>query len=96
MRAMCFLERELHNVLLVVSGGNRILQVDPDNHEVTVILEVGLNDFITVVDSAVSEEGAGLTVCGCRSGKLIIRNDWEEVGKVVECGAEICDLKISP
>lgn len=55
MRAMCFLERELHDVLLVVSGGNRILQIDSETHEVTLILEVGLDDFITVVDSAVSE-----------------------------------------
>ena len=49
-----------------------------------------------MIDSAVTDEGTGLTVCGCRSGKLIIRNDWEEVGKVIECGSEIGDLKISP
>jgi hypothetical protein len=41
------------------------------------ILQIELDDFITVIDSAVSEEGTGLTVCGCKSGKLILRNDWE-------------------
>lgn len=29
MHAMCFLEKELNNVLLVVSAGRRILQIDP-------------------------------------------------------------------
>ena len=76
MKAMCFLQKELYNVLLVVSGGNKILQIDPDSHEITLILKLDIDDFITVIDSAVSEEGGGLTVCGSRNGKLILRNDW--------------------
>lgn len=59
-------------------------------------MDIGFDDFISVIDSSVSEEGAGLTICGCRSGKLILRNDWEENCKVVDCQAEVCDLKISP
>lgn len=51
---MCFLERELHNVLLVVSQGRRILQIDPDSHEVTLILDIGMDDFVNVIDSAVT------------------------------------------
>ena len=69
--------------MLVISGARKILQIDPSNHEITLILEIGFNDEVTVIDSAVSEEGIGIIVCGCKSGKLVIRNDWEEVGKVV-------------
>jgi hypothetical protein len=59
------------------------------------VLEVSLDDEVTVIDSAVSEEGVGYTICGCRSGKLLVRSDWEEVARVYDCLCEITDLKIS-
>ena len=74
-------------MLLVVSGGHRVLQIDPSTHEINLILDIGIKDEVTVIDSAVSEEGGGMTVCGCKSGKFILRNDWEEVGKVADCKA---------
>lgn len=80
----------------MISGGTRILQIDSEKHEVAFVLDIGINDFVTVIDSAVSEEGGGLIACGCKSGKLILRNDWAEMAKVMDCGAEILDLKISP
>lgn len=83
-------------MLLVVSEGRRIIQIDTQTHQTDLVLEIGMDDYVTVIDSAVSEDGIGITVCGCKSGKLVLRSDWEEVGKVVDCASEVCDLKISP
>ena len=53
------------------------MQIDPENHEIDLVLTIKVDDFVNVIDSAVTEEGTGVIVCGCRSGKLIIRYDWE-------------------
>lgn len=38
----------------MISGGTRILQIDSEKHEVAFVLDIGINDFVTVIDSAVS------------------------------------------
>ena len=34
-------------------------------------------------------------ICGCQSGRLYIRIDWEDNPKFYDCGTEILDAKIS-
>ena len=40
------------------------------------MLEINFEDEVSVIESAISEEGVGYTICGCTSGKMIVRTDW--------------------
>ena len=72
-----------------------MFEIDPKTHKVSLILEIGYEDVITVIDYAISEEGPAYTICGSLSGRLLVRVDEEEVAKVYDCQTEVTDLKIS-
>ncbi len=54
LKAMCFAEKDVQGTIMVVSDNKRILQIDPESHKINLMLEIGYEDVITVIDYAIS------------------------------------------
>lgn len=48
-----------------------------------------------MVEASHNDEGICYVICGCRSGRLLIRLDWEENPKICECGAAVVTARLS-
>lgn len=76
-----------HELILFATSHNKVLGIDSHTREVEDIWEISSVQAIVALDAVCSQDGLCYIICGCKSGRLYIRIDWEESPKFYDCGS---------